>query len=308
MRVFVAGGTGAIGRRLVPLLADRGHAVTATTRAQAKAALLAELGAEPAVVDALDGDAMRAAVVAARPEIVVHELTALSGDLNWRKFDETFAATNELRTRGTDILLDAARAAGARRLVAQSYFAITMDAPPPSVRPTVDAMRHVERAVLSAPDLDGVVLRYGGFYGPGTSLGADGSQVEMVRKRFFPIVGDGSGVMSFVHVDDAAAATLAAVESDVTGVLDVVDDEPAPTAEWLPYLAEAVGAPPPRRLPVWLARLVAGDAAVAMTTQVRGSSNAEAKRALGWQLRWPTWREGFRHGLDERGAWEGLAA
>ncbi|HET7567556.1 MAG TPA: NAD(P)-dependent oxidoreductase [Gaiellaceae bacterium] len=308
MRVFLAGGTGAVGRRLVPLLVQHGHEVTATTRTPAKAAALAEQGATPAVLDALDADAVRDAVAAAGPEVVVHQLTALSGDLNWRRFDETFAATNELRTRGTDILLEAAARVGARRFVAQSFFSVTMPDPPASLRSTVEAMRHLERAVSAADGLEGVVLRYGGFYGPGTSLAADGEQVAAVRRRMFPVIGDGSGRMSFVHIDDVASATLAAIESDVTGTFDIVDDEPAPSSEWLPCLAAAVGAPPPRRLPVWLARLVAGDAIVAMSTRIPGLSNAEAKRALGWTPRWPSWREGFRHGLSEDGAWEGLAA
>lgn len=308
MRVFLAGGSGAVGRRLVPLLVARGHEVTATTRTTVKAGRLAEIGATPVVVDALDAAAVGEAVGCARPDAVVHELTALSGDLNWRKFDATFAATNMLRTRGTDNLLDAARAAGARRFVAQSFFSALMDSPPPSMRATVAALRYLEQAVLAADDLDGVVLRYGAFYGPGTSLAEDGEQVELVRKRFFPVIGNGGGVTSFVHIDDVAAATLAAIETDATGVLDVVDDEPAPAAEWLPFLAETVGAPAPRRLPLWLARLVAGEAIVAMSTRIRGTSNAEAKRALGWEPRWPSWRDGFRHGLSERDAWENRAA
>jgi 2-alkyl-3-oxoalkanoate reductase len=308
MRVFLAGGSGAVGKRLVPLLAHHGHEVTATTRTPAKAGLIVELGATPVVVDALDAAALRAAVLDAKPEVVVHQLTALSGQLNWRKFDETFAVTNELRTRGTDTLLEAAREAGTRRFVAQSFFSVTMEDPPASMRSTVDAMRHLERAVTSAEGIEGVVLRYGGFYGPGTSLAEDGEQFVAVRKRQFPLVGDGSGVTSFIHIDDVATATLAAIESDAVGVFDVVDDDPAPASEWLPYLAETIGAPPPRRVPVWLAKLVAGEVAVALSTRFGGVSNAETKRALGWEPRWSSWRDGFRHGLSEAGAWEGLAA
>jgi nucleoside-diphosphate-sugar epimerase len=307
MRVFIAGGTGVVGRRLVPRLVERGHEVTATTRSRAKAEVLAELGAEPEVVDALDAEAVRAAVGRARPEVVVHELTALSGPTDFRRFDESFAATNALRTRGTDILLEAARAAGARRVVAQSYFGVRMD-PPPTMRATVEAMRHLEEAVTSADGLDGLVVRYGGFYGPGTSLGEGGEQVELVRRRRYPVIGDGCGVFSFLHVDDAAGATVHAVEGDATGILDIVDDEPAPVSEWLPYLAEAIGAPAPRRVPVWLGRLLAGEAVVAMSTASVGASNAAAKQVLGWRPLWPTWRDGFRRGLSEGGAWEALAA
>jgi nucleoside-diphosphate-sugar epimerase len=239
--------------------------------------------------------------------VVVHELTALSGPTDFRRFDESFAATNALRTRGTDILLEAARAAGARRVVAQSYFGVRMD-PPPTMRATVEAMRHLEEAVTSADGLDGLVVRYGGFYGPGTSIGEGGEQVELVRRRRYPVIGDGCGVFSFLHVDDAAGATVHAVEGDATGILDIVDDEPAPVSEWLPYLAEAIGAPAPRRVPVWLGRLLAGEAVVAMSTASVGASNAAAKQVLGWRPLWPTWRDGFRRGLSEGGAWEALAA
>lgn len=303
MRVFVAGGSGAVGRRLVPLLVERGHQVTATTRTPAKAAGIAAAGAEPVVVDALDAEAMRAAVAAARPEVVVHQLTALSGDLDWRHFDRMFAQTNELRTRGTDILLAAAGATGAR-VVAQSFFSVLLEEPPAVMRPTVDAMRYLERAVTES---GGTVLRYGAFYGPGTSLAADGEQVALIRKRMFPVIGRGEGVTSFVHVDDVAAATAAAVEREVAGTFDVVDDEPVEARVWLPYLAEALGAPAPRRLPVWLAKLVAGEAIVAMSTRTRGTSNAEAKRALGWEPLWPTWRDGFRRGLADEPALEAAA-
>lgn len=308
MRVFLAGGSGAVGRRLVPLLVERGHEVKATTRTPAKAALLTELGAEPAVVDLLDAGATLAAVRDARPDVVVHQLTALAGDLDFRHFDDSFAATNALRTRGTDLLLEAAWAAGAGRFVAQSYFSVLMEAPPASMRRTVAALRHLEHAVTTAPGLDGVVLRYGAFYGPGTSLGEGGEQIELLRKRRYPVIGDGAGEWSFLHIDDAARAAVRAIESAATGIFDVVDDEPARVAEWLPYLATAVGAPAPRRVPAWLGRLAAGDAIVAMSTSIRGTSNDAAKRELGWQPLWPTWRKGFLCGLSERGAWEATAA
>jgi 2-alkyl-3-oxoalkanoate reductase len=312
MRIFLAGATGALGRRLVPLLVARGHRVTGMTRSQGKIAELKAAGAEAAVADGLDAAAVMAAVAAARPEVVVHQLTALAGVSSMRRFDDEFALTNRLRTEGIDHLLAAARAAGARRFLAQSYagwpYARTggpvkseADAldpdPPPRMRRTLDAMRRLEATVLGASDLDGLVLRYGAFYGPGTSLAADGDIVEMVRRRRFPVVGGGSGVWSFVHIDDAAAATAAAVERGAPGVYNVVDDEPAPVGVWLPDLAEALGARPPPRVPAWLARLFIGGAGVSVMTRVRGASNAKAVRELEWRPAYPSWRQGFRTGL-----------
>jgi 2-alkyl-3-oxoalkanoate reductase len=313
MRVFVAGATGALGRRLVPLLVAGGHRVTAMTRSPGKAAGLRAAGAEPVVADALDRDAVLAAVAEARPEVVVHQLTALAGALNFRRFDESFAATNRLRTEGTDHLVAAARAAGARRLVAQSFagwpFARVggpvkteddpLDPDPPAeLRRTLDAIRRLESAVLGAGGLEALVLRYGGFYGPGTSVGAGGSMVDDLRRRRFPMVGAGTGVWSFVHIDDAAGATVAAVERGAPGIYQIVDDDPAPVSAWLPELAAAVGARPPRQLPAWVARLVAGEHTVVMMTEVRGASNAKARRELGWRPAYPSWRQGFRDGLD----------
>ena len=315
MRIFVAGATGALGRRLVPLLVQGGHQVTGMTRTAGKAAGLRAAGAEPVVADALDRDAVLRAVVAARPEVVVHELTALAQMTDFRRLDEGFALTNRLRTEGTDHLLAAARAAGARRFVAQSFagwpFARVggpvkteddpLDPDPPAeLRRTLDAIRHLEAAVLSAEGIEGVVLRYGGFYGPGTSAGAGGYILDDLRRRRFPIVGAGSGVWSFVHIDDAATATVAAVERGAPGVYQVVDDDPAPVAEWLPALAAAAGARPPRRVPVWLARLLGGEHGVILMNEVRGASNAKARRELGWRPAWPSWRQGFRDGLGDR--------
>jgi nucleoside-diphosphate-sugar epimerase len=312
MRIFVAGATGALGRRLVPLLVERGHQVTAMTRTAGKAAGLRAAGAEPVVADALDREAVLRAVTAARPEVVVHQLTALASTTSMRRFDQGFALTNRLRTEGTDHLLAAARAAGARRFVAQSFagwpFARVggpvkteddpLDPDPPAeLRRTLDAIRHLEAAVLGAEGIEGVVLRYGGFYGPGTSAGEGGYLLEDLRRRRIPIVGAGTGVWSFVHIDDAAAATAAAVERGAPGVYQIVDDDPAPVAEWLPALAAAVGAPPPRRVPVWLARLVAGEHVVVLMTEARGASNAKARRELGWRPVWRSWRQGFRDGL-----------
>jgi nucleoside-diphosphate-sugar epimerase len=300
MRVFVAGATGAIGARLVPQLVERGHEVTGSSRSAARAERLRELGAEPVVLDLLDPAAVREAVAAARPDAIVHEASALSGMSDFKHFDRTFAATNRLRTEGTDALLAAARAAGVLRFVAQSYagwpYARTdgrvkteedpLDPiPARAMRETLAAIERLERTVV---DAGGVVLRYGGFYGS-----ADDAQVDVVRKRRFPIVGDGGGVWSFVHLDDAAAATVLALERAAPGIYNVVDDEPAPVREWLPALAAALGAKPPRRVPRWLARLVAGEAGVVLMTEIRGASNAKAKRELGWTLRYPSWRQGF---------------
>jgi nucleoside-diphosphate-sugar epimerase len=314
MRIFVAGATGALGRRLVPLLVEGGHQVTGMTRTAGKAAGLRAAGADPVVADALDRDAVLGAVVAARPEVVVHQLTALAGMTSMRRFDREFALTNRLRTEGTDHLLEAARAAGARRFVAQSFagwpFARVggpvkteddpLDPDPPAqLRRTLDAIRHLEAAVPGTEGLEGVALRYGGFYGPGTSAGAGGSILEDLRRRRFPIVGDGGGVWSFIHIGDAATATAAAVERGAPGVYQVVDDDPAPVSEWLPALAAAIGAPRPRRVPAWVARLVAGEHAVVLMTEVRGASNAKARRELGWRPGWRSWRQGFRTGLGE---------
>jgi len=314
MRVFVAGASGALGQRLVPQLVAGGHDVTGMTRTAAKADLLRSLGARPVVADALAPDAVAEAVAQAEPEVIVHQLTGLSGGIDLRHPDRTFALTNRLRTAGTDHLLAAGRAVGARRFVAQSYagwpFARTggpikseddaLDPrPPEAMRSTLEAIRHVERAVTAIDWGEGVVLRYGGFYGPGTGLSRDpdAEMIEPIRKRQFPVVGDGGGVWSFIHIDDAAAATVAAVEHGTTGIYQVVDDDPAPVRDWLPALATTLGAKPPRRLPRWLGRLVAGQAATVMMTEVRGASNAKAKRELGWRPRYPSWRQGWAEGL-----------
>jgi nucleoside-diphosphate-sugar epimerase len=301
MRIFVAGATGAIGARLVPRLVADGHEVVGTTRSAAKADQLSAAGAEPVVLDLLDRGVVRDAVVAARPDAIVHEATALTGATDFKHFDRTFAQTNRLRTEGTDALLAAARDTGVERFVAQSFAGWpyarddgpvkTEDdaldpTPVPAMRETLAAIRHEEEAVVAA---GGIALRYGGFYGS-----PDDPLLELVRERKFPIVGDGSGVWSFVHLEDAAAATALAVERGEPGVYNVVDDEPAPVREWLPALAAALGAKPPRHVPQWLGRLAAGEAGVAMMTEVRGASNAKAKRQLGWQLAYPSWREGFR--------------
>jgi nucleoside-diphosphate-sugar epimerase len=312
MRIFVAGATGAVGKRLVPLLVASGHDVVGTTRSTRKVDDIRALGAEPVVLDVLDAAAVRRAVSGAAPDVVVHQATALSGLTSMRNLDEAFADTNRLRTVGTDNLLAAARAAGAGKFVAQSFAgwpyakegsavkeeeAPLDPSPPASAAETMAAIRHLEETVAGANGIEGIALRYGGFYGPGTSLFDGGEHVAAVRKRAFPVVGNGAGLWSFVHIDDVAAATLAAIEHGGRGLYNIVDDEPAPTSEWLPYLAKVLGAKPPRHVPEWLGRLVAGEQLVSMMTEGRGASNAKAKRELGWKLIHPTWREGFVNGL-----------
>lgn len=310
MRVFVAGAGGVIGRRLLPQLIDRGHEVVGTTRSREKLESIRAVGATAVVMDGLDAPSVGEAVARAEPEVVIHQMTALAGVTDLRRFDNAFAVTNELRTRGTDYLLAAADAVGVRRFVAQSYAGWPNERigalvkseedpldpnPPAQQRRSIAAIRYLERTVVGAP-LDGLVLRYGSLYGPGTSIA---EFAEWIRRRKLPLVGDGAGVWSFVHADDAAAATALAVDRGAPGVYNIVDDDPAPVAEWLPYLAECLGAPPPRRVPAWLARLVVGDVGVSVMTQIRGSSNAKAKRELGWTPTWRSWREGFKHGLLE---------
>ncbi len=302
MRVFVAGASGAIGTRLVPQLINRGHQVIGTSRSPEKAARLRALGAEPVALDLLDPRAVRKAVLDAKPDAIVHEATALANLRDFKHFDRSFAQTNRLRTEGTDALLAAARDAGVRCFVAQSFASARYareggmvkseddpldPTPVPAMRETIAAMRYLDQAVTNA---GGIALRYGGFYGiPNDEMSV------FVRKRLFPIIGDGGGVSSWIHLDDAAAATVLALEHGAPGIYNIVDDEPAPIREWLPVLAKVLGAKPPRHFPRWLARLFAGDALVMMQTESRGASNAKAKREFGWTLRYPSWRQGFVH-------------
>jgi nucleoside-diphosphate-sugar epimerase len=310
MKVFVAGATGAIGRRLVPLLAARGHEVVAMTRKPERWTALRRHGAQTVVADGLDQQALVRAVVRTEPEVIVHQMTALAGVGSYRRWDAAFSATNRLRTQGTDAILAAARAAGVRRIVAQSFGnwnyapggsaskrerdAFDPD-PPRSMRETLEAIAYLEGAVTANA---GIALRYGNLYGPGTAIAPAGDFAELLRRRRLPVIGDGAGVWSFIHVDDAAVATIAALERGASGVYNVADDEPAAVAHWLPALAEALDAKPPRHVPVWLGRLAAGEAAVHTLTAIRGACNEKARRELGWRLRYPSWREGFRHGLD----------
>lgn len=308
MKVLVAGATGAIGKQLVPRLRADGHEVWAMTRSDAKRTEIEALGATPVRADALDPEQVASAVAAAEPEAIVPELTALSDSLDLRHFDRDFALTNRLRTEATDHLLSAGRAAGVRRFIAQSYAGwpcarvggpvkseddpLDPD-PAPPMREALAAIRHLEQAVTGAEWTEGIALRYGGFYGPGTSLAPGGEHRELIRKRGFPVVGDGAGVWSFVHVGDAAEVTALALTQGSRGVYNVVDDEPAAVAEWLPAIAAQLGAKPPRHVPRWLGRLLAGEVAVVMMTEVRGASNEKAKRELGWLPAHPSWRQGL---------------
>lgn len=313
MRVFVAGATGAIGKQLVPRLVAAGHDVIGMTRSASRRALVRELGAEPVVADALDPDQVAEAIARAKPEVIVHQLTAI-GSLDPRHFDRDFALTNRLRTEATQYLLSAGQAMSVRRFVAQSYGSWPYvrtggrvkteedpldPTPAREMRETLSAIRYLEQAVLGAEWTEGILLRYGSFYGPGTSMAPGGESFEMVRKRKFPLVGNGQGVWSFIHVADAAEATLAAIERGQRGIYNVVDDDPAPVAEWLPALAQTLGAKQPMRVPRFVGRLLAGEAGVVMMTEARGASNAKAKRELAWRPAHATWRDGFVDVLRE---------
>jgi 2-alkyl-3-oxoalkanoate reductase len=308
MRVFVAGAAGAIGMRLVPQMVARGHQVVASTRSPGKVDKLRALGAEAVVVDGLDAAAVGEAVALAEPDVIVHQMTALAGKANLRNFDKWFAVTNKLRTTGTEHLLAAAKAANVGKFVAQSYTGwsnartggpVKTESDPYDPHPakaqveSIAGLQYLDRAVPAAKSLEGIVLRYGNFYGPGASE----AMIELIRKRQLPIIGGGAGIWSFIHLDDAAAATVAAVEHGRRGVYNIVDDEPAPVSEWLPYLAEVVGAKPPMRVPEWLGRLAAGQVPTQWMTQGRGASNTKAKAELDWRPGWSTWRDGFRDGL-----------
>ena len=312
MRVFVAGSTGVVGKNLVPLLLESGHEVVALVRTPKKGKEAEALGAKAVVADALDKDALTAAIRRAEPEVILHQLTALTGVTNFKKLDEEFALTNRLRTEATETMLAATRLVRGRRFIAQSFCGWPFareggpikteedpldPTPPATFRKTFAAIRYLEEAVRRTTDLEALALRYGFFYGPGTSIAKDGAVVELVCNRRIPIVGDGAGIWSFIHVQDAARATVAAVSSGAPGIYNVVDDEPAPVSTWLPLLADVLGAEPPRQMPVWLAKLLIGDGGATMMTQIRGASNAKAKREFGWEPIYPSWRRGFVEGL-----------
>ncbi|MEQ7005549.1 NAD(P)-dependent oxidoreductase [Actinopolymorpha sp. B17G11] len=307
MRVLVAGATGAMGKELVPRLVDAGHEVFAMIRSDSNKAKASQLGAVPVIADALNRAQVEKAVRQAAPEVIVNQLTAI-GHVDLRKFEQSFAATDRLRVEGNDNLLAAARATGVRRFVAQSNGAFTYartggpikneqdpleNSPIAPMAPMIAAIKHLEKAVLGAAWTEGIVLRYGGFYGPGTSMAPGSQQLEMIRKRKFPVVGDGGGVWSFIHIADAAEATVIAVEKGGRGVYNIVDDEPAPVAEWLPELAAMLGVKKPMRVPRFIGRMAAGPAGVVLMTELRGASNAKAKRELGWHPAHPTWRQGL---------------
>jgi 2-alkyl-3-oxoalkanoate reductase len=313
MRVFVAGATGVIGRPLVSRLVREGFQVTGTTRTPGKLEELRTMGAEPALMDARHRDDVLRAVLEARPDVVVHQMTAIPPVMDVRRFAESLAMTNRLRTEGTQFLMDAARAAGARRFIAQSYSGwpnsreggrVKFESdpldqnPPKAMGPTLEAIRKLESMVAGASEVEGLVLRYGAFYGPGSSISSDGSLVSALRKRLFPIFGPGTGVWSFIHVEDAVEATVRAIEDGPTGIYNIVDDDPAEVAQWLPELAKAVGAPKPLRLPGWLGTLLMGEAGMSLMNEVRGSSNLKARKLLGWEPRFTSWRVGFHRGLD----------
>jgi len=314
MKVFVAGATGVVGKRLVPLLVASGYEVVGMTRTQAREGWLRQVGAEAVVADGLDRAAVMQAVMRVEPDVIIHEMTGLTGVRSFKKFDDEFALTNRLRTEGTDYLLEAARAVGARRFIAQSYgnwnYERTGTAlkteedsfdptPPTNQRRTLEAIVYVEAAVVGASGLEGIALRHANHYGPGTSFALNGDLVKLIHKRQLPVIGDGGGIWSFIHVDDLAQATVAAVERGTRGVYNIVDDEPVASRDWIRALAEAVGAKPPRHVPVWLGKLAAGEVGVSMMTQIRGTSNAKAKRELGWKPQYASYREGFRLGLGE---------
>ena len=313
MKVFVTGGTGAIGQFLLPLLVENKHEVVALTRSANKATKLEDIGVTPVIADPLDKQALTAAVRRAEPEVIIHQLTALSSAGNFRKFDQEFALTNRFRTEVTDTLLAAARTIGTRRLIAQSYCGWPYakkggpvkteedpldPKPPESFTKTLAAIRSLEDKLRSTTFLEGIALRYGNFYGPGTAIGKGGVIIKMIKKRRFPIVGGGGGIWSFIHVIDAARATIAAISRGAAGVYNIADDEPAKVATWLPVLAKEIGAKPPRKIPHWLGELMIGKAGMMMMTQIRGCSNAKAKRELGWTPIYPSWRIGFADGLE----------
>lgn len=302
MRVFVAGASGAVGRQLVPRLVAAGHEVHGMTRDEAKGDLLRGLGAVPVIADALNATEVALALEGARPDVVIHELTAI-GELDTRHMKRDFAATNRLRTTGTDHLIAAAQVMRVKRFIAQSHVAAyartgaalrsegdAVDGAPGPLRANSDAMRYLENAVLRTGHMEGIVLRYGWFYGPGTSMAINGTTAELVRQRKFPVVGNGGAIWSFVHIADAADATVAAVERGSPGIYNIVDDDPAPVSEWLPEFASELGARTPFRVPRFIGRLFAGEAAVIMMTELRGATNGKAKRELGWQPAHPSWR------------------
>jgi nucleoside-diphosphate-sugar epimerase len=312
MKIFVTGGTGALGKFLLPQLLEKGHEVVALTRSVDRAEPIEKLGSTAVIANPLDKQALTAAVRRAEPEVIIHQLSSLKGAGNFKKFDQEFALTNRFRTEVTDTLLAAARTIGTQRLIVQSFCGWPYarkggpvkteedpldPKPPEAFVKTLAAIRYLESKIHSVPTLQGVALRYGNFYGPGSSIGKGGSVAKLVKKRKLPIVGGGGGIWSFIHLSDAARATVAAVSHGEPGIYNIVDDEPAKVSVWLPVLAKAVGGKPPRKLPHWVGELLIGKEGVSMMTQVRGGSNAKAKRELDWAPQYASWRRGFMEAL-----------
>lgn len=313
MKVFLAGAGGAVGKAIIPMLINAGHQVTALTRSEKKSSIIKSLGAIPIIADAMNEKSVVEAICKIKPDAIIHQMTAINpGRVNLKKLDKEFELTNKLRTVGTDYLLKAAREAGVKKFIIQSFAGWNYERtggkiktendpldpnPPRMQQEMMAAIQYLEKAVFDAPNINATVLRYGAFYGPGTSLSLNGTIVEDIRKRMFPIVGGGTGIWSFAHIEDVASATVAALHSNKTGVFNIVDDDPAPLYEWLPYLAEVVGAKPPMRLPVFIARPIIGEVGISFMTQIRGVSNAKAKKELNWAPKWKSWREGFKFGL-----------
>jgi nucleoside-diphosphate-sugar epimerase len=314
VKIFIAGASGAIGKRLVPLLVAAGHRVMGSTRTEGKCDAVRALGAEAVVLDGLDKPAINVAIESFQPDVVVHQMTSLASLKSLKHFDEDFEQTNRLRALGTEYLLAAARSVGAKKFIAQSYAGWPTDRtgprvqteedpyetnPPESMRKSLRAIVTLESLVRNASGITAIALRFGSFYGPGTSLGADGEVTKLVRRRKFPVVGSGAGVWSFLHVEDAGHATKLAIDRAPAGIYNIVDDEPAEASQWLPYLADCIGAKPPRHIPVWLAKFAIGEAGVLFMTEMRGASNAKAKREFNWRPVYASWREGFRRGLAD---------
>jgi nucleoside-diphosphate-sugar epimerase len=312
MKILVAGATGGLGQSLVPKLLAAGHEVTAMIRSESSAPAVRAQGAGVVIADGLDGEAVKRAVNTSEPEVVVHQMTALKGGINFKKFDDSFAVTNRLRTEGLDHLLAAAQATGVRRIVVQGYAGWNLEHggsatkteqdpldphPGPASVKTMKSLRYLESRVTEAEGIEGVVLRYASFYGPTGDIGEGGSLVEMIRKRRLPLIGSGAGIWSFIHYDDAADVTMKAIEGTATGIYQVADDDPAPASVWLPEFAKILGAKPPRHIPAWLGRLAVGDLGVAAFTEIRGADNALAKQTFNWQPHYASWRTGFREGL-----------
>jgi 2-alkyl-3-oxoalkanoate reductase len=308
MKVFVAGSTGVIGRMLLPVLLEEGHEVIALVRNTKKGRAVEEMGAKTAFADAFNKEELTAAVRKAEPEVIIHQLTAIPKDLNFKKLDEQFVLTNRLRTEVLDSMIAAGHLVGARRFIAQSLcgwpFARVggpvkteddpLDPNPPAgFSKTLAAIRYLEDAIRKTQGMEAIALRYGFLYGPGATFAKGSSTIELIRRRGMPIIGGGGGVWSFLHVEDAARSTAAALTCGEAGIYNIVDDEPAPVSTWLPFLADILGAKPPLKAPAWLGKMMIGEGGLSLMTRVRGGDNQMAKCLLGWQPVFSSWRAGF---------------